>query len=209
VDDPSVKNINEYVARGGTLLLTFFSGIVDENEQIRLGGYPAPFRKMLGMVVEEYAPYPLGVKTTIATAEGKHFENQLWADVIHLEGAESLAKFEEDYFAGQAAITRHEFGKGLGYYLGTELEPAGISWLLERICRESGIQPVLSGLPASVEILKRANETKEWYFLLNHSGAPVQVAWEGGGFDLIQGRAAEAVISLDAYGAAVIEKEKP
>ena len=209
VDDPSVKNINEYVARGGTLLMTFFSGIVDENEQIRLGGYPASFRKMLGMVVEEYAPYPLGVKTTIATAEGKHFENQLWADVIHLEGAESIAKFEEDYYAGQAAITRHEFGKGLGYYLGTELEPAGISWLLERICKESGIQPVLSGMPASVEVLKRASETKEWYFLLNHSGAPVQVDWRGGGFDLIQGRQVDAVIALDAYGAAVIEKEKP
>ena len=49
VNDPAVDNLNRYVKAGGRLLMTFFSGVVDENEHIRLGGYPAPFREMLGI----------------------------------------------------------------------------------------------------------------------------------------------------------------
>ena len=37
-------------------LVTFYSGIVDENDRVRLGGYPGAFRDLLGVRVEEFAP---------------------------------------------------------------------------------------------------------------------------------------------------------
>lgn len=48
-NDNAATNINHYVENGGTLRMSFFSGLVDENEHLRLGGYPAPFRAMLGL----------------------------------------------------------------------------------------------------------------------------------------------------------------
>jgi beta-galactosidase len=32
--------------------MSFFGGIVDEHDHVRLGGYPAPFQEVLGMHVE-------------------------------------------------------------------------------------------------------------------------------------------------------------
>ena len=37
-------------------MMSFFSGIVDEDDQVRLGGYPAPFRDLLGLRVEDFLP---------------------------------------------------------------------------------------------------------------------------------------------------------
>ena len=38
------------------MLVTYFSGIVDEHDHVRLGGYPGAFRDLLGVRVEEFFP---------------------------------------------------------------------------------------------------------------------------------------------------------
>jgi beta-galactosidase len=48
--------IRRFVADGGTLLMSFFSGIVDARDHIRLGGYPAPFTELLGLRIEDFVP---------------------------------------------------------------------------------------------------------------------------------------------------------
>ena len=58
VSDAGAENVRRYVERGGTALITFFSGIVDPADRVRLGGYPAPWRDLLGLRVEELAPLP-------------------------------------------------------------------------------------------------------------------------------------------------------
>lgn len=40
---------------GGVAVFTDFSGIVDEHDRVLLGGYPAPFRKLLGLEASEWA----------------------------------------------------------------------------------------------------------------------------------------------------------
>ena len=60
VSDAGADNVRRYVERGGTALITFFSGIVDPADRVRLGGYPAPWRDLLGLRVEELAPLPDG-----------------------------------------------------------------------------------------------------------------------------------------------------
>ena len=187
------------------LLMSFFSGIVDENEHIRLGGYPAPFREMLGLTVEEYAPYPETLTNLIRTTDGRSFTCSFWSDVIHSQGCESLAVYEKDYYAGLPAVTRHSFGKGCVYYLGTELEPAGLEWLLGRVCYEAGIVPVMQDLPVGVEALRRSKDGKSWLFLLNHRDEKVEVLLEGIGRDLLTAQTVKGSIVLEPNGVAVIE----
>jgi beta-galactosidase len=47
VSDAGAENVRRYAERGGTALITFFSGIVDPTDRVRLGGYPAPWRDLL------------------------------------------------------------------------------------------------------------------------------------------------------------------
>jgi len=205
VCDSAADNINRYVENGGSLLLSFFSGIVDENEHIRLGGYPAPFREMLGLTVEEYAPYPEGLTNIVCTPDSRTFTCSFWSDVIRAQGCESLATYEKDYYAGLPAITRHKFGKGLGYYLGTELEPAGLDWLVGLIFMEAGVVPTAQNLPAGIEALRRTKDGTTWLFLLNHTGEKVHIPLQTSGRDLLTGNPVQMATTLEPNGAAVIE----
>lgn len=47
------KALENFVQNGGTLLTTFMSGIVDQSDNVYLGGYPGPLRKLAGIWVEE------------------------------------------------------------------------------------------------------------------------------------------------------------
>lgn len=203
-----MANLKAYVENGGRLIMSFFSGIVDENEHIRLGGYPAPFRDLLGLWVEEFVPYAEAQTNTLQTSDGQHFACSQWADVIHLEGAEPLAHFEQDYYGGGAAVTRHAYGRGVSYYVGTEPASAGLAWLFDRVCAEAGVEPVVVKAPPEVELLHRANGAATWLVALNHSAQQAEVAIDGAGHDLLTGAAVRGVVALEPHGVAIVELAK-
>lgn len=205
VNDNAIKNINQYVENGGNLVMSFFSGIVDQNEQIRLGGYPAPFRDMLGLLVEEYAPYPEMLTNTIRTTNGESFECTLWSDVIHLKNAKAIALYEQDYYAGSAAVTHNTFGKGNAFYVGTVPANKGMQWLIEQVCKTAGIQPVSTNAPADVEFLHRTNGASSFIFALNYSNEKVKAPIEGQGCDLLTGNQVNGSVELEPSGVAVIQ----
>ena len=205
VNDNSARNINHYVEHGGTLLMSFFSGIVDENEHVRMGGYPAPFREMLGLVVEEYAPYTESQLNVIRTKDDQQFHCTFWSDVIHLQNAESLANYEQDYYAGSPALTHNKFGKGHAFYVGTVLDQSGMDWLIEQVCKSADIQPVTANMPAGIEVLQRTNGKSSFLFVLNHSNEKVIVPVGRNGRNLLTSADITGPIELDPSGVAVIQ----
>lgn len=206
VSDIAALNIQRYVENGGALWMNFFSGVVDYNEHVRLGGYPAPFREVLGMWVEEFAALGEAETILVETGDGNRFSGSFWAETVHLEGAEKIAWYGADYLSGSPAVTRHLFGNGSSYYLSTQLDEAGLAWLVDRICRETGVQPVLH-VPQGVEVTRRSDGTHTWLFLLNYSGSATRVLLPPGkSHDLIGGSEVDSEIRLDSGGVAVLMK---
>ena len=122
VSDAGADNVRRFAAGGGTVVVSFFSGIVDPVDRIRLGGYPAPWRELLGLRVEEFAPLPDGAAVRLESgADGnrRRAAGRLWQDVIDLRGAEPLLRYAEGHLARRAAVTRHSYGGGEAFYLGT------------------------------------------------------------------------------------------
>jgi beta-galactosidase len=150
--------LERYVAEGGTLVMSFFCGIVDEHDHIRLGGYPAPFRKMLGLRIEEFAPYAPEHCNSIRADDGSHYQCTLWSDIIDLQGAAAIAQYDSEFYAGRPTITRHAFGQGTTYYVGTQPEPAGMAWLLNHVCEDARVRPAYA-VPEGVEVVQRHGET--------------------------------------------------
>ena len=103
--------------------MTYFSGIVDEHDHIRLGGYPGAFRELLGIRVEEFTPLREGEQvhgwTTDRSAD-------VWSEHLHLAGAEAVASYVDGPVPGVPAVTRHAHGEGTAWYLATRLDQAGI-----------------------------------------------------------------------------------
>lgn len=186
VDEATAANLVRYVREGGHLVISFFSGIVDECDRIHLGGYPAPFRELLGVHVEEFWPLAHDGSIALAPADGRVGSGTLWSEWVTLEGAEPLATFADGELAGRPAITRHRHGSGVAYYLGTRPDPATMGALLREVVREAGVTPVLPGAPAGVEATVRRSETGDRYlFLLNHNMFDVTVPVPAGSRDIL------------------------
>ena len=174
VGDEAAANLERYTEAGGTLAMSFFSGIVDPNDRIRLGGYPAPFRKLLGLTVEEFDALPIGVSNTVQGEQD--FSCDLWADVITVEGAQSLATFTRGFYAGRPAVTQYDFGAGRSFYLGTRPDEVGMAWFLDEVCSHAGVQA--AGFPEGIEAVRRVADGYSYLALLNHTDRSVEVEAE-------------------------------
>jgi beta-galactosidase len=205
VNEHAAENINRYVENGGMLVMSFFSGIVNEHDHVRLGGYPAPFQEMLGLVVEEYAPYSETQSNTICTTDNKQFSCSLWSDIIHLKTAQAMANFEQDYYAGSPAITRNQFGKGSAFYIGTVPDESGMAWLMNEACQTAGIKPFVPDLPTEVELVRRTNGTQTWLFALNHSDEEVKITLNQPGVEVLSGTKPDKSLQLKPMEVAIVQ----
>lgn len=201
--DQVAGTFERFVSAGGTLVMSLFSGVVDANDHILLGGYPVPFRKLLGIRVEEWDPYVPGQTNRIALAGGQSYTCDLWSDVVDLEGAEALASFEQDFYAGRPAVTRHAFGQGMSYYLATRPEQAYMEALLAQVCREAGVTAALAA-PPGVEIVRRVQGGARFLFVLNHQRHSVQVSLDAAMDDLLSGTRRSGAVELGPFGAMVL-----
>ncbi|WP_030985389.1 beta-galactosidase [Streptomyces sp. NRRL S-1813] len=168
------QRLASYVRDGGQLLVSFFSGIVDAHDRVHPGGCPAPLRELLGLRVEEF--WPLDEGRSVAVGDGvRTGRADLWSEVIDLEGAEALAHFTDGDLAGRPAVTRHAYGRGTVWYVGTRLDAALMRALLDDVRAAAGVAPVLPGLPEGVQATVREGAGGRYVFLLNHGARTVEV----------------------------------
>jgi len=173
VGDGAAAGLARYVDAGGTLVMSFFSGIVDEFEHVRLGGYPAPFRELLGLRVEDFLPLPQGETVDLVLGD-RRGRGEIWSELVTPAGAETVARFSSGGLQGQPAVTRHRFGRGTAYYLATRPDGASMASILAEACRGAGVEAVAS-VPAGVEAVRRQGDDGSFLFLLNHADAGVEV----------------------------------
>lgn len=103
------EKITEFVKNGGTLITTYWSGIVDEHDLCFLGGFPGPLREVLGIWSEEIDSLGDGEENTMVKRVdvpglgGEYTLTEL-CDLIHTEGAEVLASYRDDFYAGRRSL---------------------------------------------------------------------------------------------------------
>jgi beta-galactosidase len=169
VSDDTAARAAAYVASGGTLLVTAFSGIVDENDQVRLGGYPGAFRDVLGAWTEEF--YPLQDSETFELDNG--WSGSEWTEHVHAESAEPLARYRGGHLDGEPAVTLRTFdGGGRAVYVSAGLGGDAIDALVDDLVPAPG-GPAVHG--TDLEIGVRESDDDRFTFLINHGGRPVTV----------------------------------
>ena len=208
VSDAAAANLCAYVEGGGNLVMSFFSGVVDPNEHIRLGGYPQPFVPMLGVQVLDWVPLGDGETLPVRFSDNSEAGADLWAELLAVQGAEVLATFAATYLDGHPAVTLNHFGAGTAQYVGTQLDPSALANSLKAAWTRAGIRPVTE-VPRGVEAVRRAVDDGSLLFLLNHGDASVELAVSGepvqlsGGSVLTDGR-----LHLEARDVAILHEKK-
>ena len=184
VKDGYDEKIRNFVKDGGSFLTTFFSGYVDQNDLVTIGGYPGKLRDILGIWVEEEDALPEGV-TNSFVYNGITYPAELVCDLLHTETAVSYCGYESDFYKGMPVITENNFGKGNAYYVAAASDESFYEKFLMDICEKAGVEPVID-TPKGVEATLRENKNGTFLFLLNHTDTEQSVKLVTGGTDVIR-----------------------
>ena len=175
--------VRRFVEEGGSFVTSYFSGYVEDHDLVVTGGYPGRLRDILGIWVEESDAPPEG-KGNCFVYGGKEHPARVICDLLHLEGAEALSAYGEDFYAGMPAVTVNKCKKGKAYYVATRSDDAFYTEFLGDICREAGIRPLLDA-PEGVEAALRENADGAFLFLINHGEEPKEVVLPWAGAELL------------------------
>ncbi len=207
VSDEHAERITELARAGTHVVVTAFSGICDERDHVRLGGYPGAFRELLGVRSEEFFPLLAGDRVTLTAPDGTTTgDASLWTeDLTTGPDTDVLARYADGPLPGVAALTRRTVGEGAAWYLATV--PSAQTWrsIAAAVAEEAGA-PRLPATP-EVEIVRRSGEHGRWLFLFNHSEQTATVHVRG--HDLLTGVDAPGPVQLPPGGCAVLREEAP
>lgn len=195
VDAPLVAKLKEFVEQGGTLVLTYRSGVKDEHNVVTDQTLPGPLGDLAGISIHDFDPQT-NQDQEIEMDGARRFPARVWFDILEPTTAEALATYTKGYYAGKVAMTRNQVGKGWVYYVGTESSSdAFYNLAAEELARETGITK-WTKLPAGVEMATREKEGKRIVFLLNYTETAQTVTLEGSYQDALTGENESGAISI-------------
>ncbi|MES2202414.1 MAG: beta-galactosidase trimerization domain-containing protein, partial [candidate division FCPU426 bacterium] len=130
-----------------------------------------------------------------------------WYDLLSLQGAESLARYGQEFFKGTPAITRHRYGKGWAIYVGCAGDPGLYDKVFRMAAALAGLKPLMK-VPKGVEVRERTTQQGTLRFILNYTRSKKLVSPGFGYRDAFSGLAVKPSFTLEPYGVAVLEKSK-
>ena len=115
--------LEEFVKNGGILVMTYHSGIVDENMNAFREYNPKGLTDVLGIRREEIDPlYDDETKHIISLREDLPGTSaSLYSEVITPSTATALSLYDEDYYKGRIAVSQNTYFKGSSYYFATHV----------------------------------------------------------------------------------------
>ena len=204
ISTPGRKNLDDFVRAGGHLLVSYFSGVVDETDAVHAEGLSGPPRRTLGLIVEEFAPLRSGDQVAVRwSGDGSDIVHpaDVWTDRLVPEpGTEVMATFLDGPAAGGPAVTRRRLGPGTAWYVATRPDQAGLAKLVRQVCDEAGVERGSSG--SGLEVVTRVAGDTSYVFAINHSDRDGDLAVTG--TELLTGRPAEGRVIVPAGAVRVI-----
>ena len=191
-------------ARGGTVLATFLSGRADEHDRAFLTDVPGPLAPLLGIRVDEWDARPPEFAQTVPELGA---QARLVFEIVLPRGAETVATYGTDFYAGTPAVTRNRFGSGEAWYVATALDQPGVGQVVRRILTRHDLLGPYADHPAVETATRVAPDGTRLLFLLNHAPEPARLTAHATATDLLTGKRVDegAPLVLDPLGVAILQ----
>ncbi|MEM1607452.1 MAG: beta-galactosidase [Candidatus Bathyarchaeia archaeon] len=164
--------LRSYVKNGGILIATPRTGVKDWNNVITELTLPGGLSDVFGITIEEYTGLPDNGRVDLEISEQTfgaktRGSGRNWAEMLSLNGAETLIYYGFGIYAGKPAATINKYGEGTAIYIGTFPDEEIYSQLSDWLIRKAGIKPTLP--PAEgLEAVERVGRGSRVIFALNH-----------------------------------------
>lgn len=208
--DSVADRLVEYVHSGGVLLADLRTAVKDASNLAYDRTLPGKLTTALGIEIPEYEAlgeirYALRLSKPL---EGS-FEASLYADWIQPKGAEVVAAYDTWPVQDYAAVTRHTYGSGRGWYVGTIVQDEKFyDSLISALLADAGIQPLVRP-PEGGEVAVRKGAGYRLVFLINHLERPLEFAIPFAATSPLQPVELPGKVRLGPYGATVLEVREP
>ena len=176
--DDFAKKLCDFAQNGGTVVVTYWTGVVDESDLCRLGDTPYGLTELLGLRRTEIDGMYDGETRRCTPVDGcalPETQASILCEVAALndtDPAKPLSVYAEDYFAQCPAAAVHKYGAGRAYYLASRFDEDFYRAFYRDAAKELGLVPACpQPLPAGVLAVKRG----DFVFVQNCTEQPVTV----------------------------------
>lgn len=177
------EKLRQFVKAGGTLIMTYLSGIVDEYDRCGLGGTPIGLTDVLGLRFAEIDGLYDGETNILTPVPGNReriinqFECRYLCELVETSTARTIMTYGKDFYAGRPAVTCNDYGAGKAYYISAHTDSALYKALLKE--NITSLNLPLPNVPDGLEINVRENDSAYYIFLQNFNPEPVtaDLAW--------------------------------
>ena len=176
--DDFAKKLCDFAQNGGTVVVTYWTGVVDESDLCRLGDTPYGLTELLGLRRTEIDGMYDGETRRCTPVSGctlPEAQASILCEVAvpnDTDPAEPLSVYAEDYFAQHPAAAVHKYGAGRAYYLASRFDEDFYRAFYRDAAKELGLMPAWQQpLPAGVLAVKRGS----YVFVQNCTEQPVTV----------------------------------
>ena len=150
-----VQRWQDYVQRGGHLILTARTGLKDAHGHFPEAAWGASIADLVGADLQGFDMLPASVHHAVRHQDHLH-PWQRWADLwIPRSGTETLARFDDGYYRGQAAALYRRLGQGSVTVIGASTEDGHFEReVVREVYRRAGV--AIEDLPTGLFLDWRA-----------------------------------------------------
>lgn len=195
------QKIEKFVKNGGTVIMTYHSGIVDTFDRCFLGGNPYHLISVFGVRRTEIdGLYDGEVNYLIDDKKKVRYECKHLCEVLKTTTAETLLVYEQEFYKNTPAVTKNRYGKGVAYYIGADVCEEFYDHFYEKIIKEIGISPIVEGeIPFGIEISERRTENTRYIFIQNFRNQTVSLKTLNLKGEWILGENKKEISAYDTY----------
>ena len=210
MDDALAGRLKQFVAQGGTLVMSAHSAIKNRDNAFTFATIPIGLTNVFGVELDSFQTYqpPSRTNNSLTFDDHNAIPVNVFAEVVHPDTARVIARWSRDYLKDSPAATEQSFGKGRAVYYGSLFNLESARYLIERYAHEMGLKPLLADVPEQVEVTCRTKGATDFYFLLNHGDSPATVTVGGGFKDVLTGKDSTETITLPPFGYEVLKRER-
>lgn len=154
VEQKTIDRLDEFAKRGGHVLFTCRTAIMDKTGQFFEAKRAEPILKMIGASIEAYDSLPPDVYGHVDLETPENFKWTVWADLLYPEeGTRTWGTYADQFYSGTAAVTHRKYEKGTVTYCGVYTDRPLALAVMQKLAKAVGLntQP----LPEGVRVMRR------------------------------------------------------